>query len=119
MKKISIYLSGGLGNQMFQYAFGRALSLKLSCNLVIDDWSGFIRDYQYKRNYELDYFDIYPRKSNFIQKLPIWMLKFEQYFSKNKVQKIYKANFMANLGLIQILNSTSQLQKILIIIFGF
>ena len=25
MKKISIYLCGGLGNQMFQYAFGKSI----------------------------------------------------------------------------------------------
>jgi hypothetical protein len=29
-------LNGGLGNQMFQYAFGRALSLKLGVELVLD-----------------------------------------------------------------------------------
>ena len=32
-KKITIFLMGGIGNQLFQYAFGRSLSLKLNSKL--------------------------------------------------------------------------------------
>lgn len=34
--QIIIGLNGGLGNQLYQYAFGRALSEKLNCDLVLD-----------------------------------------------------------------------------------
>ena len=54
MSKIKIILSGGLGNQMFQYAMGRALSLKNNANLVIDQ---SIFQF-YKRKYKLDYFKL-------------------------------------------------------------
>jgi hypothetical protein len=33
---VCVELKGGLGNQLFQYAAGRALSLRLSCRLVLD-----------------------------------------------------------------------------------
>ena len=33
---IIIYLHGGLGNQLYQFAFGRALSKKLNCDLKLD-----------------------------------------------------------------------------------
>ena len=32
---IKVLLTGGLGNQMFQYAFGKALSVKNNTNLVL------------------------------------------------------------------------------------
>ena len=35
-QSVIVGLSGGLGNQLFQYAAGRALSLKLSCGLKLD-----------------------------------------------------------------------------------
>ena len=94
MKKIIIYLSGGLGNQMFQYAFGRALALRYSRELVIDDWSGFFRDFQYKRKYELKHFDIKARSCNFLERLSILFYKIECFlFGKFKdklvVRKIY------------------------------
>ncbi len=49
---------GGLGNQMFQYAFGRALSIKKNTEMILDisfyeDQSGAT-----ERNYELDVFNI-------------------------------------------------------------
>ena len=83
MKKITIYLSGGLGNQLFQYSFGRAMAIKNSCDLVIDDWSGFARDKLYKRDYELDNFQIKARKCSFIEKFFVWIFKIECYLFKS------------------------------------
>jgi hypothetical protein len=52
-----------LGNQLFCYAAARRLSLKNNAELVIDDVTGFKRDYQYRRKYALDKFHIKARKA--------------------------------------------------------
>jgi hypothetical protein len=52
-KKIFIYLTGGLGNQLFQYAAARNLAIKNDSQLILDKCSGFIFDYKFKRNYQL------------------------------------------------------------------
>lgn len=59
---IIIRLQGGLGNQMFQYALGRHLSLKNNCQLKLD--LSLLLDHSSKsdkavhRNFELDVFDL-------------------------------------------------------------
>ena len=70
MPKLIIQLKGGLGNQMFQYATARAISLHNNLDLVIDDWTGFYRDVQYKREYELNNFNIEGRIAKFYESLP-------------------------------------------------
>ena len=50
-----VALAGGLGNQMFQYAAGRAIAGRLKCALRLD-LSGFGKDRL--RSYALDAFDI-------------------------------------------------------------
>jgi hypothetical protein len=51
---IVVQLAGGLGNQLFQYAFGRSLSLDTGRRLVLDRKSGFLLDWTYRRSFALD-----------------------------------------------------------------
>ena len=46
MKKIHLYLCGGLGNQLFEYAAARNLAIKNNSQLIIDINSGFITDFR-------------------------------------------------------------------------
>lgn len=48
-------LAGGLGNQLFMYAFAKALAVRNNVPLLLDTQSGFLRDRNYRRNYLLDY----------------------------------------------------------------
>lgn len=47
-KIVCVRLVGGLGNQLFAYAYGRCLAAQLNRSLLIDDQTGFYRD-SYKR----------------------------------------------------------------------
>lgn len=61
---IILRLIGGLGNQLFIYAFGRALELNHNLEVYFDIYSGFKND-PYKRKYELDNFKTIIKKSSF------------------------------------------------------
>ena len=70
-----VRLSGGLGNQFFQYAFGRAYSEKTGERMDLDTWS-FYRDKL--RNYELDNYNIKKGKKRFWRRVfcnIVWELK--------------------------------------------
>jgi len=61
---IIVNLMGGLGNQMFQYALGRHLSLLNQTDLLLDFTSlNAITDLHIKRNYELDIFHVQARQA--------------------------------------------------------
>ena len=62
---------------MFQYAFGRSLALRYRLELVVDNWSGFARDRQYKRHYELGAFPIQARVTRPWERLPIWLYRWQ------------------------------------------
>jgi hypothetical protein len=53
-KKIYLFLSGGLGNQLFQYAYARNISIKNKADLIVDTYSGFIFDFKYFRRFSLN-----------------------------------------------------------------
>ena len=56
-KKLIVRIAEGLGNQLFMYANGYALSKDLNYVLYIDDKSGFIKTKNF-RNYYLDRFNL-------------------------------------------------------------
>jgi hypothetical protein len=55
---IQVNLCGGLGNQLFEYAFGRSLSLRCGLPIELDAVTLFKQDRVYKRKYELDAFTL-------------------------------------------------------------
>ena len=67
--KVILRLVGGIGNQLFSYAAARRLSVVNDAELVLDDVSGFVRDYDYQRHFQLDYFNISCRKATPIERL--------------------------------------------------
>ena len=71
--RLFVYLAGGLGNQMFQYACARSLSLRRGVELVLDNWSGFATDFQYRRRYELGALPVQARLAYPWERWPIWL----------------------------------------------
>ena len=61
MKKLTVEIAEGLGNQIFMYAFAYSLSKRLGYNLYIDNKSGYYKKKNLLRNhqkYMLDYFNL-------------------------------------------------------------
>lgn len=56
-KPLTVSLQGGLGNQLFQYAFGRAWSLRNDVPVIFDEY-GFQFDSVFKRTLSLENFSI-------------------------------------------------------------
>ncbi|MCB9639426.1 MAG: alpha-1,2-fucosyltransferase [Myxococcales bacterium] len=54
---VVVQMAGGLGNQLFEYAFGRALALRNGVPLILDHRSGFPRDF-YQRRFSLERYNI-------------------------------------------------------------
>lgn len=75
MKKLFVLLNGGLGNQMFQYATARVLAEKNNAELILDTWSGFANDTEYKRVYELGPFPINARPATLMERIPFWVYR--------------------------------------------
>lgn len=91
---IILCLNGGLGNQLFQYAFARALSENSNRNLIIDNSTGFNLDRTYKRTFQLDKFGIKYSKINNFQKLLFLLTKLDPYF--RKYSNLYNYRFYSD-----------------------
>ncbi len=80
---IVVKLKGGLGNQMFQYAFGRALATELKKELVID--LEFLLDRTPKENFIFRDFD-----------LDLFHLNKYSVLNEQKKKKFYKSSILNN-----------------------
>ena len=58
MKKLIVRIAEGLGNQMFMYANSYSLSKKMNYRLFIDNTSGYFKEKNKVRSYELDSFNV-------------------------------------------------------------
>jgi hypothetical protein len=84
--KIVARIKGGLGNQLFCYAAARRLALINNFELVIDNKSGFERDFKYHRKYSLHNFNISARLANPRERLEPFSIirrRILKYFSKH------------------------------------
>jgi len=61
MSDVTVHLTGGLGNQMFQYALGRRLSIERNCELYLD--TSFYNTYK-SFGYGLNNYNINAKKIN-------------------------------------------------------
>lgn len=85
--KVIPRIVGGLGNQLFVYAAARRLAIAGNAELVIDDVSGFIRDYAYQRRYQLDRFHISSRKASPAERLEPFS-RLRRYVSRRYNQRL-------------------------------
>ena len=89
-KKIYLYLTGGLGNQLFQYSCAKNLAINLNADLVIEDRLGFINDGIFKRKIELPK-NLYYKKINTKERIIFLFLLFiKKIFCKKKIYINYK-----------------------------
>ena len=83
-RKIYLKISGGIGNQLFQYASAKNLSIKLKAKLIIDDKSGFFFDNIFKRKKSLPKNFVY-EKINLIELFYFYFfIIIKKIFYKNK-----------------------------------
>jgi hypothetical protein len=75
MARLCVQLSGGLGNQMFQYAAARSLALNSEVECLLDPLSGFIRDKQYRRRFELARLPIKLNMVSIADQLRLWVYR--------------------------------------------
>ena len=78
-RKVVLEVKGGLGNQMFQYAAARSLSLDLKAELVIEKNLGFFLDREYKRKFELNQLPIVFSFSLLIESFPFYLERINSY----------------------------------------
>lgn len=93
-KKIYLYLSGGLGNQLFQYAAAKNLSIINQADLIIDTYLGFVTDFKDRRIFSLEKKRIH---NVFLKKL-IWFFLFYRIYKKIfKLKKAFNNLFFSHL----------------------
>lgn len=87
---IIVKISGGLGNQLFQYSFGRSLSIKLNTDLKFDIQTNYNYSFFTKRDVALKHFniDLNLATKKEIRKLKYFENEFFVRMERKAVQKL-------------------------------
>lgn len=88
-KKIYLYLCGGMGNQLFQYAFAKNLAIKNNAELILDITTGFITDIRWRNKFLLEKFNI----NSFISRNVVFTFLFYRFYKIFFDKKIYNFFF--------------------------
>jgi hypothetical protein len=95
---VYLRLKGGVGNQIFEYAFSKSLALKLNFDLVIDSRTGFFKD-RYLRESKAGQFLSFFQEASIVdkffflvkKKIPIFLnVIFKSYFLLEKDNRQYE-----------------------------
>ena len=90
MGELIARISEGLGNQLFQYAFGYSLSKNINYSLFLDNKSGYFKKKNQIRSFELDKFHIYAKLSENKYRFDNHLLDVKRKFLK--IIDHYKSN---------------------------
>lgn len=94
-QKIIVRLKGGLGNQLFCYAAGRALALSRDAEFVLDTVSEFASDTQYFRKFALDAFSVAGRPASPAERLePFGALRRRIARMRSRLQPFEKRSYL-------------------------
>ena len=74
---------------MFQYSYGRSYAIKNSYELSLDNFSGFITDFSYRRKFELEQFPLIYKKINFKELVIFWLFRIKKKFFKKTKLNIF------------------------------
>lgn len=99
--KLVVNLAGGLGNQMFQYATARSIAEKNGAELVLDAWSGFVRDRMYRRSFELGKMPIAGRVATRAEVVPFLIDRLERKLGRQQkgvMDNRWYGNFLTEPG---------------------
>ncbi len=100
MRKVIVQVKGGLGNQLFCYAAARRLAINQHADLVVDNISGFARDFVYQRIYALDGFNIAARTATYRERMePLGRFRRRLARSIAKHYAFERRTFLAHDGL--------------------
>lgn len=78
-------IKGGLGNQLFQYAAARALADRVGAELRIDWWTGFARDWRYRRRPELHGFAVRGATASWVDRWPFLVAELSRLVSAGRL----------------------------------
>jgi hypothetical protein len=91
---------GGIGNQLFIYAAAKRLAVINNAQLIIDNKSGFIKDFNYKRTYQLDNFNIKEDKL-YIDNRPCFFTRVKRFLLRiiNKRRNFNDSKYIVQRGM--------------------
>ena len=90
---VIVKLKGGLGNQLFQYAFGRAVSLSLSQKLYLDISDYELHSHRVIRTYDLHFFKLKTKTIGSISSLNSTIFSFLSFKKHVTIPTYLESNF--------------------------
>ena len=86
-QRVIVEVQGGIGNQMFQYAVARSLSLQLGADLLIEHKLGFVLDREYHGTFQLNHFPVTYKRSTLRDSFPFFIDRVKSFYDRRTTRK--------------------------------